>query len=245
MTKISVEVCVDNLQSLDTAIDAGADRIELCSSLLLGGITPTFGLASIAAHAQIPIYAMIRPRSGYFVYSNEEIAMMCDEIQFFKELGLDGVVFGALNIDAQIDVNAVKKLKHSAGDMGVTFHRAFDLIQDPYASLETLIDLGCDRVLTSGCCATAVEGIPCISKLVEQANNRISIMPGCGVTPTNAKHIIESTGAREIHLSGKKLQPSPMKQLQSKASMGSNSNNDNFIDVTDFNTIKDLVAQFR
>ncbi len=244
MNKIAVEVCVDNLDSLEAAIAAGADRIELCSALRLGGLTPTFGLASMAVSAPIPVYAMIRPRSGYFLYSHQEVAMMCDEIEFFKQVGVAGVVIGALDCDAQIDINAVTKLVRSAGNMGVTFHRAFDLVQDPYASLETLIDLGCERVLTSGCCATAMEGVECISELVAKAKHRLSIMPGCGVTQFNAKQIIDATGATEIHLSGKKRQYSPMKSFKSQASMGTDASNDNEIDVTDFEVIKNVVSQF-
>lgn len=243
MNGITVEVCVDNLQSLETAIDAGADRIELCSSLLLGGITPTYGLTTISVNAQIPIYAMVRPRSGDFLFSNNEIAMMCDEIQFFRDVGVEGVVIGALTQNAEINVQTVRKWVNSAGNMGITFHRAFDLVADPIKSMETLIDLGCQRILTSGGCATAFEGISRIKELVSKANNRISIMPGCGVNNTNVKHIIESTGATEIHLSGKKSVPSLMKRSKHSATMGSNSENDNFLEVTDFHIIKDVVTQ--
>ncbi|WP_413283657.1 copper homeostasis protein CutC [Vibrio sp. MA40-2] len=243
MNKISIEVCVDNIESLDNAIKAGADRIELCSALLLGGLTPTYGLTSIAVNSHTPIYAMIRPRSGDFLYSNREIDMMCDEIQFFKEIGINGIVIGALTSDAQIDTRAVTKFVNTADNMGVTFHRAFDLVQDPFKSLETLIDLGCERVLTSGGADTAVNGIECIKALVQQSAHRITVMPGCGINNDNAMLIINDTDATELHLSGKKSKTSKMVSF-SNASMGTNSINDNFIDVTDFQLIKKIVTQF-
>jgi copper homeostasis protein len=244
MSIITVEVCVDNIESLQTAINAGAHRIELCSSLLLGGITPTFGLTSFSVkQTHIPIYAMVRPRSGDFLFSRDEIAMMTEEIQHLKAIGVNGIVIGALTQDAKIDQQAIKQWVNAANGIGITFHRAFDLVQDPTTSLETLIDLGCQRVLTSGLHATAISGITCIKALIQQANDRISIMPGCGINQMNAKHIIQSTGATEIHLSGKTSRPSRMQYFEHTASMGADSTQDQFINVTDFHVIHDVVRQ--
>ncbi|WP_428774555.1 copper homeostasis protein CutC [Vibrio sp.] len=243
MNHINVEVCIDNIESLHTAIEAGADRIELCSSLALGGITPTIGLTRWAINRNIPIYAMIRPRAGDFLFSKDEIALINDEIQFFRATGVDGIVIGALTERGEIDQHAISQWVNSAGGLGITFHRAFDLVADPKRALEQVIDLGCERVLTSGLAANAVEGITTIRQLVNQAGNRISIMPGCGVNQTNAQQIIDMTGATEIHLSGKKQRPSKMHQTDSAAAMGSHADKDSVIEVTDFQIIHQVVKQ--
>ncbi|MDW6005342.1 copper homeostasis protein CutC [Vibrio mangrovi] len=243
MNHIKVEVCVDNIESVKNAVNAGADRIELCSSLQLGGITPTAGLIRFAVrNAPIPVYAMIRPRSGDFLFSNDEVALVNDEIQFLHDMGVDGIVIGALMQDATINLQAVRQWVGSAKGMEVTFHRAFDWVEDPSSSLEQLIDLGCHRVLTSGLQATAVAGIACLHNLVQQAGNRIIVMPGCGVNPANARQIIESTGATEIHLSGKKSRPSQMKRVCA-AVMGKDSAHDHAIDVADEPTIRAVIER--
>lgn len=245
MPSVTIEVCVDNIASFDNAVSAGADRIELCSALPLGGLTPTYGLSLLASRSPISTYAMIRPRGGYFVYSANEVDLMCDEIQCFRDLGFSGIVVGALTTNAQIDIKATSKFVSCAGDMGVTFHRAFDLVVDPFSALESLIDLGCERVLTSGCESTATAGIECIRQLVEQSQQRISIMPGCGVNKANAKTIIDSTGAREIHLSAKRAHPSPMRSEHIKAAMGSNANDDHLVGISDAEMIAEIVRQLR
>ncbi len=244
MNRISVEVCVDSIESLNNAVTGGASRIELCSSLPLGGITPTYGLATYAVkHSPIPVYAMIRPRSGDFLFTSDEVAMMCDEIKFFKEIGLSGVVIGALTEDAAIDTKAIKRWVESAQGMGVTFHRAFDLLESFSSNLETLIDLGCERVLTSGGCASALDGIDHLKALVDQADGRISIMPGCGVTQNNAKYILDKTGASEIHLSAKFSHPSKMKSPENKVAMGTSATNDSFREITNGSVIQNIVSQ--
>lgn len=244
MPHINVEVCVDNIESLQSAIAAGADRIELCSALSLGGLTPTIGLTRYALqHAPIPVYAMIRPRSGDFLFSPDEVAMISDEIAYFRDAGVDGIVIGALTADRQIDQHAVRQWVAQAAGLGITFHRAFDLVADPAIALEQVIDLGCERILTSGQQASAEQGALCIRELVKQAANRLSIMPGCGVNRDNAKQIIDITGATEIHLSGKKQRPSKMNRPADAAVMGNNSANDNFIDVTDAQIIHHVVKQ--
>lgn len=244
MNRVSVEVCVDSIDSLNNAIIGGSDRIELCSSLPLGGISPTFGLTQYAVkHSKVPVYAMVRPRSGDFLFTADEVAMMCDEIQFFRECGVNGIVIGALTENANLDVKAIKRWMDSANGLGVTFHRAFDLVHSHHTALETLIDLGCERVLTSGGCATAFEGIDNLKSLVEQADGRISVMPGCGVNQHNAKSIIEATGASEIHLSAKIAHPSKMLASTNNVSMGTNASSDNYRDITDVQIIQNIVAK--
>ncbi|MCE0496230.1 copper homeostasis protein CutC [Vibrio salinus] len=244
MNKVLVEVCVDSIESLNNALVGGADRIELCSSLPLGGVSPSYGLTQYAVkHSEVPVYAMVRLRSGDFLFTADEIAMMCDEIQFFRETGVSGIVIGALTEDANVDVKAVKRWVDSAKGLGITFHRAFDLVNSASPALEQLIDLGCERVLTSGGRSAAFEGIDNLTSLVGQANGRISVMPGCGVNQHNAKAIIDATGAREIHLSAKITHPSKMLTMNNKVSMGTNASSDTNRDITDIQIIRNIVAK--
>lgn len=178
---MKIEVCIDNIESLHTAIAAGADRIELCSALALGGLTPSLGLITQAvAVSSIPIYVMIRPRDGDFVFSDEEIHFMEHEIHTYKQLGVNGVVIGALNPDATINEDALRRWTTAAQGVGVTFHRAFDLVANPLESLELLCHYSIERILTSGLQPTAPEGKAMIKYLVETAQNRLSIMAGLG-----------------------------------------------------------------
>ncbi|SJL83802.1 copper homeostasis protein CutC [Vibrio palustris] len=245
MANMCVEVCVDSIESFNHAQAGGAGRIELCSSLALGGITPTYGLVKYALeYATVPVYAMIRPRSGDFLFNHDEIAMMADEIEFFRDLGLDGIVIGALTGDATINTQAVKCWEQCAGPMGITFHRAFDLTRHPERALETLIDLGCHRILSSGGRATAMAGIDNLKHWIQLADQRLSIMPGSGVTPGNVTQITRATGAREVHLSGKVAQPSLMTYHGQGATMGSHGHSDYCRDITDVQQIRATVKQF-
>lgn len=244
MTNICVEVCVDSIESLHNALEGGAGRIELCSSLALGGITPTVGLIKYAVEqSSVPVYAMVRPRSGDFLYSADEVAMMADEIEFLRDQGVDGVVVGALTADAAIDSKAIACWKYSAGPMGMTFHRAFDWTADPERALETLIDLGCERVLSSGGQATAQVGMHYLRQWIQQTQRRLSIMPGSGITPHNVIEILQYTGACEVHLSGKALQPSRMSVQTQRAVMGSDAQADSYRAVTDSEQIRQTIVQ--
>ncbi|MEI6897768.1 MAG: copper homeostasis protein CutC, partial [Psychromonas sp.] len=242
MAKTLVEVCVDNIESLHTAIESGANRIELCSALSIGGITPSWAFTNYAVkHSPIPVYAMVRQRAGDFLFSANEIDSMNDEIQMLRDLGVNGVVIGALNGNASINTSACKQWLASAGDLGVTFHRAFDLVQNWQYALEQVIDLGCERILTSGQQSTAEQGIEQLRCFVKQAGQRLSIMPGCGVNENNAQQLIALTGASEIHLSGKTQRRSAMINLCSQVSMGADSSVDQFIDVTSFEKVNQVV----
>ncbi|PKH06517.1 copper homeostasis protein CutC [Moritella sp. Urea-trap-13] len=238
---ITIEVCVDNIESLLTAQQAGADRIELCSALPLGGLTANAGFVQKALDlATVPLYAIIRPRAGDFIYSEQEIDIMVSDIKFMTLLGIQGVVIGALTPEGDIDKAALKRLMTASRDIGVTFHRAFDLCNDPQTALEILIDAGCERVLTSGQQATAEQGCDLITALVAQAGDRISIMPGAGVNPENAKKIIKLTRVSELHLSGKTTRKSTMKP-NATVQMGTEAEADSLIAITCKKTISDLV----
>lgn len=199
--KYTLEICAGDIESAIAARDGGAQRIELCSALGEGGITPSAGMAAEAALLGIKVHALIRPRGGDFLYSDAEVRTMVTDIKIFKQLGIDGVVIGCLTPNGNIDLNACSKLIDAAQDMSVTFHRAFDRCRNPQQALEEIISLGCNRLLTSGQAPTALLGKDTIRDLVKQANGRITIMPGCGVNATNAAEILSYTGASEIHAS--------------------------------------------
>ena len=216
-----LEICAGSVESAIAARDGGAKRIELCAALEIGGVTPSAGLIAEARKIEgLVLNVIIRPRSGDFLYNEYEVACMLQDIRTCKQLGVDGVVIGALTADGDIDTAICKQLITAADGMSVTFHRAFDMCRDASKALEELIELGCDRVLTSGQAATAETGIPLLKKLVEQANGRIIIMPGCGVNSNNAANILHATGAGEIHASARKSVGSGMIFRHSGVSMG-------------------------
>ncbi|MCA9957355.1 MAG: copper homeostasis protein CutC, partial [Anaerolineales bacterium] len=171
--------------------DAGAARVELCASLIEGGITPSRGMIRQArAISGIKLHVIIRPRGGDFLFSPEEFAVMAADIETARAEGADGVVIGQLTADGLIDVPRTRELMSIARPMAVTFHRAFDMTPDPFAALETLIGLGVERVLTSGQEASVLEGLPLITELVRRAGDRIIVMPGGGITPRNVDRIV-------------------------------------------------------
>lgn len=200
-----VESCCPSLEAVRRAVQAGAGRIELCEDLSCGGVTPSEELirASLAVAGQIPVNVLVRPRPGDFVYSRDEVRQMLDSIELCKQLGVNGVVMGALTHEGKVDVETMRLLLTRSRPLAVTFHRAFDVCQDPASALEELIGLGIERLLTSGHCANAFEGRFALKRLVEQAAGRIVIMPGCGITPSNLAEIASVTGASEFH--GSKL----------------------------------------
>ena len=197
--RVILEVCVDTPAGLAAAIAGGADRIELCSALALQGLTPASGLMAIAAEAAIPIYPMIRPRNGDFVYDAGDLDAIFRDIDATRDAGLAGVVIGANAPSGELDVEALAMLVTHAEGLGVTLHRAFDLTPDPFAALETAIDLGFERILTSGCALNAMAGAETIAQLVTQADGRIAILAGGGVNPSNVAELVTRTGVREVH----------------------------------------------
>lgn len=238
---MKIEVCVDNLESVATANCFPIDRIELCSALSVGGLTPNYGFIRQALQlSQVPLALMIRPRAGDFLYSPTEVESMVEEIHQARELGIQAVVFGALTATGEIDMPTCRALVIAAQGMEITFHRAFDLCAEPTYALEQLIDLGCHRLLTSGQAATAYQGIPMLQRLVKQADGRIQMMAGCGINAENVREIIEQTGVDEIHFSAKGQRKSLMLS-NSSASMGANSQDD-LLDITDPAKVEAILA---
>ncbi len=219
---MTFEVC---LQSVDDAVAAqagGAQRVELCAALVEGGVTPSLGTIRACRDAvDIDIMVMIRPRGGDFFYTDKELTAMAKDIEECRKLGVTGVVFGILGIEGQVARPQVQFMVEEAGpDLSVTFHRAFDVCADPFAALEDLVALGVDRVLTSGQAATVPEGKEVIRKLVEQANGRIGILPGCGIVPENVAEIVAYTGVSEFHATAFTTLESPMKYRNPNVYMG-------------------------
>lgn len=197
---ILLEVCIDDLAGLEAAVEGGADRIELCSALALGGLTPSLGLMEIAATFDIPCNAMIRPRAGDFVYSEEEIDVMQADIDAARNAGLAGVVLGASLPDGRLDRFVLEGLATAARGLDLTLHRAFDLVPDIPEAVEIAIKLGFSRILTSGGARTAADGVQGLKQAIRAANGRISIMPGSGVSATNARKFL-GLGITELHAS--------------------------------------------
>lgn len=195
-----LEVCVDSAEGLAQAIAGGADRIELCAALALGGLTPAAGLVGLAAGCGVPVVAMIRPRAGDFVWSAAEVGMMEAEIAAMRAAGLQGVVLGASHPDGWLDLAVLRRLVAAADRMELVLHRAIDLTPDMGAALEEAIALGFHRILTSGGEVTAEKGATRIAALVAQAAGRITVMPGSGVNPENAA-ALKGLGIAEIHAS--------------------------------------------
>lgn len=217
-----LEICCYNIESALIAQNAGADRVELCTGPAEGGTTPGPGTVRIARRLlSIDLYVIIRPRGGDFFYSENEFATMLHDIDFAKKERADGVVLGLLNPDGTVDVERTTTLVKAAFPMQVTFHRAFDMTNDPFRAMEDVISTGAARILTSGQKLNAVEGAGLIAGLVKKSGDRISIMAGSGINDANVLKLISLTGVKEIHLSAKKYFPSEMKFRQSGLSMGS------------------------
>jgi copper homeostasis protein len=211
---ITVEICVGDLESALEAGRGGADRVELCDHLSVGGTTPSAGtVAEACARLTIPVHVLIRPRAGDFLPSEAELAAMRRDIEMAWSLGAAGVVFGVLRRDGKIDEVRTAALVERARPMSVTFHKAFDQLHDPDEALETLIALGVDRVLTSGCRPTAREGSDVLRRLVERSRGRIAILVGGRLSLDNLPDIITRTGTREVHLGSAvvRTSSSPMK----------------------------------
>jgi copper homeostasis protein len=199
-----LEVPVFDIQSALKAQQAGAHRIELCASLADGGITPSPGMITKAKELlEIPFFVMIRPRGGNFTYSDEEISIMLSDIEFCRDLNVRGIVTGALTTEGNVNITVCVEMVKAAGDMQLTFHRAFDRTADPFKALENIIECGFHRILTSGQKETAPEGARLIADLNKQSNGRIIIMPGSGVNETNLKELHNICACSEYHSSAK------------------------------------------
>jgi copper homeostasis protein len=209
--EVSLEICVDSMESAINAQIAGAARVEYCDNLVEGGTTPSYGsLVSARNNLTIGLHVIIRPRGGDFLYSDVEYDIMRRDIEICGELGVDGIVTGILLPGGNVDVERTAKLFEFAYPMATTFHRAFDMGNDPVQGLEDVIATGASRLLTSGLKNHAQDGVDLIRQLVIQANSRITIMPGGGIDETNAALIVTATKTREIHLTARRTVESEM-----------------------------------
>jgi copper homeostasis protein len=219
--EILIEICVDSVASAVAAERGGARRLELCSDLHEGGITPSAGLIEmVRAKVSIALQVMIRPRGGDFCYTADEFDIMRRDIETAKKLGADGVVFGILDADGNVDTQRSRSLVELARPLDATFHRAFDMSADLFRSLEDVCATGANRILTSGGQPTALQGLQSIAELVKAAKGRIPIMPGSGVGAENVRHIVEESGVGEIHAALGSSVPSPMRFRNPRISMG-------------------------
>jgi copper homeostasis protein len=196
---ISVEICLETVQSLRAAQAGQADRVELCSALDVGGLTPSTGMMRFAADHGIVARALIRPRAGLFLYDDDEIRVIENDIAAVKDFGLSGVVLGAAREDGRLDRELLQRLVERCDGLGKTLHRVFDLVPDPFESLEAAIELGFDRILTSGQAPTALEGAALLGKLVAAADGRIIILAACGIDADNVGDLVRATSVREVH----------------------------------------------
>lgn len=222
MKKHLFEVCANSVESCIAAQAGGADRVELCAGIPEGGTTPSYGDILVAREAlqRTRLHVIIRPRGGDFLYSPLEQRIMLADIDNARRLKADGVVFGCLTPDGDIDRPLMEQLMEAAQSMSVTFHRAFDVCRHPQQALEDIIALGCDRILTSGCQATAEQGIPLLKELQQQAAGRITLLAGCGVNENNIARIALETGIHEFHFSARENLKSGMTYRNEAVSMG-------------------------
>lgn len=219
--KYKIEICANSVTSCLEAEKGGAYRVELCAGIPEGGTTPSYGEIVVARKLlKIKLNIIIRPRGGDFLYSDVEHQTMIHDIEMAKKLGVDGVVIGCLTADGKIDMQRNKELIDAAEGMNVTFHRAFDMCKDPFESLEQIISLGCDTLLTSGQQPTAIEGVSLIKELIDKAKDRIVVMPGSGINENNIANIAKETNAKEFHFSAREPIDSKMEYKNPDLKMG-------------------------
>ena len=240
--EVIIEVCATSVMSAIAAEEGGAKRIELCDNIIEGGTTPSAGLIRMAKQKlDLDVCVLIRPRGGDFLYNDSEFDLIIQDIILAKELGADGVVVGILDSNGLVDMVRMKELINVARPMQVVFHRAFDMCLDPVICLEQIIDLGVDRLLTSGQKNRAIEGIDLIKELIVLANNRIEIMPGSGINTNNIKELL-GTGAASFHLTGRSMVDGMMNYRQNTVILNDiNSNADYQWKQTNKSIIKEIV----
>lgn len=219
MSKRILEVCAFNIQSCKNAERAGAKRVELCDNPIEGGTTPSFGTIKVVRESiSIDLYPIIRPRSGNYFYNEDEYAIIKSDIEACKQLGCNGISVGTQKINGEIDTEWLKRIVEWAGPLGVTCNRAFDGTPDPFKALEDIIECGCERVLTSGQKSAAPDAGDILNQLVQQANNRIVIMPGAGIKSSNLKKLIEECNALQYHASARVIAENPVTYVNKQVS---------------------------
>jgi copper homeostasis protein len=239
------EVCVEGLAGVRAAEVGGAHRVELCAGLVEGGTTPSSGTVALALErVGIDIVVLVRPRGGDFLYTDEEFDTMVRDVEAVRAAGAFGVATGALAAGGRIDVQRTTCLVAAARPMQVTFHRAFDMTRDPREALETLMELGVDRVLTSGQRRSVPEGLELIRELVDQAGNRIVVMPGCGIQEDNLREVLEVTGAQEVHFTAFRSRESEMGYRNPDPVMGASRLPGEYeLQVTDPERVREFLRQ--
>lgn len=219
--KYLLECSVDSVESALAAEAGGADRLELCSNLIIGGTTPTIALfEEIRKYTNIPVYVLIRPRFGDFLYTEYEADVICNEIKAFQKAGAQGVVIGSLNKDGTLNLEQMKRFITCAKNMSVTLHRAFDMCKEPLVVLEQAKQLGISTILTSGQAASSVEGIPLYQQMLEKTQGEITILAGAGINSVTIQTLLEETELRAFHMSGKEVLESEMEYRNPKVFMG-------------------------
>ena len=242
--KYILEIATSDFTTTQSAIDGGADRIELCANLAEGGTTPSYGHLKLCRETfSVTLYPIVRPRGGDFLYTDDEYAIMLNDVKLCKELGYDGIVIGLLNADGTIDVKRTSRLIEAAYPLGITFHRAFDRCIDPFKSMEQLIEIGCERILTSGQQPAAPDGVDLIAQLNEAADDRIIIMPGSGVRKENIKMLLEKTGCTEFHSSLRGKTESKMNFVHPSFKGSAESYMNNYIDAAEVNALKQMLVK--
>lgn len=239
-----MEVCIDSVVSAINAAKGGAVRVELCANLMEGGTTPSIGMLKVIKRTvNIPVFVMIRPRGGDFMYTPIEFDVMYQDLCLLKEAGADGFVFGILNQDGTVNEEMCEELIDYAKPLPCTFHRAIDMTRNISEALEKVISLGFQRVLTSGGDSSSLEGLPVIAEMVKQAGARIIIMPGGGINEKNLQRILEQSGAKEFHCSARASVPSQMTFKKEGITMGAALTPPEFsVKVTDERKVNSLVS---
>ncbi|MBI4603227.1 MAG: copper homeostasis protein CutC [Planctomycetes bacterium] len=245
--QVLVEVCVESVAGALAAREGGADRVELCAALAEGGVTPSAAAVELAVErCGLPVHVLVRPRGGDFCYSPLELETMLRDVERAKRLGARGIVTGVLREDGSVDVERTRALVEAARPLSVTFHRAFDQVRDPFEALEALIELGIDRILTSGQERTALEGAELIAELVRRAAGRIGVLPGGGITGENVREVVTRTGAREVHLSARSRLESPMRHRNLRCVLGGEARPGELVrSVTDPAKVRAVVESLR
>ena len=234
-----LEIATSDFETTKSAVKGGADRIELCANLNEGGTTPCYGtIYQCRERFDVLLYPIIRPRGGDFLYTDDEYEIMLHDVKLCKQLGCDGIVIGLLNKDGAIDKKRTAALIEIAYPMGVTFHRAFDRCRNPLEAMEQLIEIGCERILTSGQQPTVNEGMELITELNKIADHRIIIMPGSGVRLGNIKLLAEKTGCKEFHSSLRSRTKTKMEFIHPAFENSAETYMNNFIDAFEVNALK-------
>ena len=241
--KYIIEIATSDFLTTKSAVEGRADRIELCANLAEGGTTPSYGHIKKCREAfNVLIYPIIRLRGGDFFYNDAEFEIMLQDVKLCKQLGCDGVVIGLLNKDGAIDIKRTSVLVEAAYPLGVTFHRAFDRCRDPFEAMEQLIQIGCERILTSGQKPLATDAIEIIAQLVTAADERIIIMPGSGVRKENIKMLAEQTGCVEFHSSLRSKIKSEMEFIHPAFAGSEDSYLNNAIDVNEVLAFREALS---